>query len=47
MKQRILWMLTVIMTYGLLLTSCSNNDAPVVPPTDEVEALLELAHVRK
>ena len=47
MKQRILWMLTVILTYGLLLTSCANDDTPVVPPTDEVEALLQKMTLRE
>ena len=47
MKQRILWMLTVIMTYGFVMTSCSNSDSPVVPPTDEVEALLQKMTLRE
>lgn len=41
MKQKTLWMLTVIMTYGFVMTSCSNSYSPVVPPTDEVETLLQ------
>jgi hypothetical protein len=41
MKKKVLWMLTVIMTYGFLITSCSSDDTPVVPPSDEVETLLK------
>ena len=47
MKQKTLWMLTVIMTYGFVMTSCSNSDSPVVPPTDEVETLLQKMTLRE
>ena len=47
MKKKILWMLTVIMTYGFVMTPCSNSDSPVVPPTDEVEALLQKMTLRE
>ncbi len=47
MKQKTLWVLTVIMTYGFVMTSCSNSDSPVVPPTDEVEALLQKMTLRE
>ena len=47
MKQKTLWMLTVIMTYGFVMTSCSNSDSPVVPPIDEVETLLQKMTLRE
>ena len=47
MKKKVLWMLTVIMTYGFLITSCSSDDTPVVPPTDEVETLLKQMTLRE
>ena len=49
MKQRknILWMITAILTCGFVLTSCSNSDEPVVPPTDEVEELLQKMTLRE
>ena len=47
MKHKTLWMLTVIMTYGFVMTSCSNSDSPVVPPTDEVETLLQKMTLRE
>ena len=41
-------MLAVILTYGLTITSCSNNDDPVVPqPQDEVEAQLAKMTLRE
>jgi len=40
-------LLTAILTCGLVLTSCSNNDDPIVPPTDEVEALLQKMTLRE
>ncbi len=42
MQKKFLWILTVILFYGLVLTSCSNDDA-VTPPSAEVEALAELS----
>ena len=39
MQKKYLWMVTVILFYGLVLTSCSNDDA-VTPPPAEVEAML-------
>ena len=47
MKHVKLWMLTAILTCGLVLTSCSNDDEPVVPPTDEVEAQLQQMTLRE
>ena len=42
-----LWMLTVILTYGLLLTSCANDDTPAEPIPDQVEALLKKMTLRE
>ena len=47
MKHVKLWMLTAILTCGLVLTSCSSDDEPVVPPTDEVEAQLQQMTLRE
>jgi len=49
MKQTKLWMLTTILTScGLmLLSSCSNEDDPDVPPIDEVEAQLQQMTLRE
>jgi len=47
MKQKMLWMLTVILTYGLLLTSCANDDTPAEPIPDQVEALLKKMTLRE
>ena len=49
MKQTKLWMLTTILTScGLmLLSSCSNEDDPGVPPIDEVEAQLQQMTLRE
>lgn len=46
MKIRFLWMLTAILTCGLTITSCSNNDTPS-SPTDEVEAQLAKMTLRE
>lgn len=46
MKKYLLWMLTVILTCGLVLTSCSNDDDPI-PPADEVEAQLQQMTLRE
>ena len=42
-----LWMLTVILTCGLVLTSCSNNDNLIAPSVDEVEAQLQKMTLRE
>ena len=42
-----LWMLAAILTCGIVLTACSNNDDPVVPPTDDVEAQLQKMTLRE
>jgi len=47
MKKNFLWMLAVILTYGLVLTSCSNDDDPIVTPADEVEAQLQQMTLRE
>ncbi|MCR5851235.1 MAG: glycoside hydrolase family 3 protein [Bacteroidaceae bacterium] len=47
MKNHLLWMLIAILTCGLVLTSCANNDDPVLPPTDEVEAQLQKMTLRE
>ena len=47
MKHVKLWMLTAILTCGLVLTSCSSDDEPVVPPTDKVEAQLQQMTLRE
>ena len=41
-----LWMLAAILTCGFVLTSCSNNDSPIVP-VDEVEAQLQQMTLRE
>ena len=46
-RKNILWMITAILTCGFVLTSCSNSDEPVVPPTDEVEELLQKMTLRE
>ena len=46
MQKKFLWMLTVILFYGLVLTSCSNDDA-VTPPPAEVEAILKKMTLRE
>ena len=48
MKKQVLWMLAAILTIcgTMTLTSCSNNDEPVVTPTDEVEAQLQQMSLR-
>ena len=49
MKKQLLWMLAAILTIcgTMTLTSCSNNDDPVVPPIDEVEAQLQQMTLRE
>lgn len=47
MKKKKLWMLAAILTCGIVLTACSNNDDPVVPPTDDVEAQLQKMTLRE
>ena len=46
MQKEFLWILTVILFYGLVLTSCSNDDA-VTPPPAEVEAMLKKMTLRE
>ena len=46
MQKKYLWMLTVILFYGLVLTSCSNDDT-VTPPPAEVEAMLKKMTLRE
>ena len=46
MQKKFLWILTVILFYGLVLTSCSNDDA-VTPPPAEVEAILKKMTLRE
>ena len=46
MKQNTLWMLAVILFTGFVMTSCSNNDDPVVP-TDDVEEQLKKMTLRE
>ena len=47
MKITKLWMLAAILTCVIVLTACSNNDDPVVPPTDDVEAQLQKMTLRE
>ncbi len=48
MKKRVLWMLIAVLTCGLVLTSCSNDDNDAVaPPVDEVEAQLQQMTLRE
>ena len=48
MKQIKLWMISVILTSGFGLVSCTNDDAPVAPtPVDEVEAQLQKMTLRE
>ena len=42
-----LWMLAAILTCGLALISCTNNDNPIAPPVDEVEAQLQKMTLRE
>ena len=46
MQKKFLWILTVILFYGLVLTSCSNDDT-VTPPPAEVEAMLKKMTLRE
>lgn len=46
MKERFLWMLTAILTCGLLTTSCSDND-DLSSPRDEVEEQLAKMTLRE
>ena len=46
MKRNTLWMLAVILFTGFVMTSCSNNDDPVVP-TDDVEEQLKKMTLRE
>ena len=46
MKEVKLWMLAAILICGFVLTSCSNNDGPIVP-VDEVEAQLQQMTLRE
>ena len=48
MKQIKLWMISVILTSGFGLVSCTNDDDPVAPtPVDEVEAQLRKMTLRE
>ena len=48
MKQIKLWMISVILTSGFGLVSCTNDDDPVTPaPVDEVEAQLQQMTLRE
>ena len=49
MKKIINWVLAAILTTcgGSVLTSCSNNDDPVIQPTDEVDAQLQRMTLRE
>ena len=40
-------MLTVILTCGLVMTSCSNDEEAALPPVNEVEALLQKMTLRE
>ncbi len=46
MQKKFLWILTVILFYGLVLTSCSNDDT-VTPPPAEVETMLKKMTLRE
>ena len=45
--KRLLWMPTAILACGLMVTSCSHDDVPVQPQTDEVEAQLQQMTLRE
>ena len=45
--KKLLWMLTAILSCGLMVTSCSNDDDPAQPQTDEVETLLQQMTLRE
>ena len=48
MKQIKIWMISVILTSGFGLVSCTNDDDPVAPtPVDEVEAQLQKMTLRE
>ena len=48
MKQIKLWMISIILTSGFGLVSCTNDDDPVAPtPVDEVEAQLQKMTLRE
>ena len=47
-KQIKIWMISVILTSGFGLVSCTNDDDPVAPtPVDEVEAQLQKMTLRE
>ena len=48
MKQIKLWMISIILTSGFGLVSCTNDDDPIAPaPVDEVEAQLQKMTLRE
>ena len=47
MRKIFLWVLAAILTCDFMLTSCSNDDDPVIQPTDEVEAQLQKMTLRE
>ena len=49
MSKTKLWILAAILSFcgATVLTSCSNDDDPVTPPTDEVEAQLQKMTLRE
>ena len=47
MKKNLLWVLAAILTCGLVITSCSNDDDSAQPSTDEVEEQLQKMSLRE
>ena len=47
MRKNLLWMLTAILICGLVVSSCSNDDEPTKPSTDEVEEQLQQMTLRE
>ena len=47
MKKNLLWVLAAILTCGLFITSCSNDDDSAQPSTDEVEEQLQKMSLRE
>lgn len=47
MTKKFIWLQFAILTFGIVLTSCSNNDVPAGPPADEVEEQLQKMTLRE
>ena len=47
MMKKIIWLQSAFLALITVLTSCSTNDIPVVPPNDEVEEQLQKMTLRE